>query len=91
MEKIVTDVTYLYSRGTVQYLSVFLDLYNNEILELEVSDRNDLELVIRPLQRLLSTKKSDLAPDAIIPRKSIHFYSLRALARATWNYTEYVS
>jgi putative transposase len=64
MEKIVTDVTYMYCRGTVQYLSVFLDLYNNEILELEVSDRNDLGLVMRPLQRLLCTRK-DLVAEAI--------------------------
>ncbi|MUG71943.1 IS3 family transposase [Paenibacillus validus] len=81
MEKIVTDVTYLYSRGTVQYLSVFLDLYNNEILELEVSDRNDLELVIRPLQRLLSTKKSDLAPDAIIHSDQGNQYTSIAYGR----------
>jgi putative transposase len=59
MEKIVTDVTYLMSRGTAQYMSVFLDLYNNEILELEVGNQNDLGLVMRPLQRLLARRNKD--------------------------------
>jgi transposase InsO family protein len=66
MEKIVSDVTYLYSRGTVQYLSVFLDLYNNEILDYEVSDRNDLELVMKPLQRILQSRSGELSPSTTI-------------------------
>jgi putative transposase len=66
MRKIVSDVTYLYSRGTVHYLSVFLDLYNNEILDYEVSDRNDLELVMRPLQRILLHRKTEISTDTII-------------------------
>jgi putative transposase len=66
MEKIVSDVTYLPSQGSVQYMSVFLDLNNNEILDLEVSDRNDLELVMRPLQRILEDRSKDITPATII-------------------------
>jgi putative transposase len=66
LEKIVSDVTFLFSRGTVQYMSVFLDLHNNEILDSEVSDRNDLQLVMQPLQRLLETRKHDITPATII-------------------------
>lgn len=66
MEKIVTDVTYLFSRGTVQYMSVFLDLNNNEILDLEISNRNDLELVMRPLKRILHQRSTEITSSTII-------------------------
>jgi putative transposase len=66
MEKIVSDVTYLYSQGTVQYLSVFLDLYNNEILDYEVGNQNDLQLVIKPLQRILLQRKKEITSDTLI-------------------------
>lgn len=66
LEKIVSDVTYLFSRGSVQYMCVFLDLHNNEILDFEVSDRNDLELVMRPLQRILMQRSKEITPSTII-------------------------
>jgi transposase InsO family protein len=66
MEKIVTDVTYLFSQGTVQYMCVFLDLHNNEILDFEVSGQNDLGLVIRPLQRILKQRGKEISPSTII-------------------------
>ncbi|MBW5445635.1 IS3 family transposase [Cohnella sp. CFH 77786] len=66
MEKIVSDVTYMFSRGTVQYMSVFLDLHNNEILDLEVSHHNDLELVMRPLQRILEKRSKEITSSTII-------------------------
>jgi putative transposase len=66
MQKIVSDVTYLFSRGTVQYLSVFLDLYNNEILDYEVSNHNDLALVMRPLKRMILQRKTEITSDTII-------------------------
>jgi transposase InsO family protein len=65
LEKVAVDVTYLYSRGTVQYLSVFLDLFNNEILEYEISSRNDLELVIAPLKRLLHANRRKITKQSI--------------------------
>jgi transposase InsO family protein len=66
LEKIVSDVTYLFSQGIVQYMCVFLDLHNNEILDFEVSYHNDLELVMRPLQRVLVQRKKEITTSTII-------------------------
>ena len=38
MQKIVTDVTYIKHNGKWYYLAGYLDLFNNEILEWELSD-----------------------------------------------------
>ena len=56
MEKIVTDVTYIKYRGKWYYLAAYLDLFNNEVLEWELSDTFDNFLVMRPAQRLLKKK-----------------------------------
>ena len=58
MQKIVTDVTYIRHRGKWYYLAAYLDLYNNEILEWELSDTFDNHLVMRPAERLLKKAKS---------------------------------
>jgi transposase InsO family protein len=53
MQKIVTDVTYIKHQGKWYYLALYLDLFNNEILEWELCDTFDHFLVIHPAQRLL--------------------------------------
>ena len=53
MQKIVTDVTYIKHAGKWYYLAGYLDLFNNEIIEWELSDTFDNFLVIRPAERLL--------------------------------------
>lgn len=53
MQKIVTDVTYIKHHGKWYYLALYLDLFNNEILEWELRDSFDHFLVIHPAQRLL--------------------------------------
>ena len=58
MEKVVTDVTYIKYRGKWYYLAAYLDLFNNEILEWEISDTFDNFLVMRPAERLLKRKMS---------------------------------
>jgi transposase InsO family protein len=58
MEKIVTDVTYIKYRGKWYYLAGYLDLFNNEIVEWELSDTFDNFLVMRPAERLLKKKMS---------------------------------
>ena len=58
MQKIVTDVTYLKFRGKWHYLAAYLDLYNNEVLEWELSDTFDNLLVMRPAERLLKRTES---------------------------------
>jgi transposase InsO family protein len=51
-QKLVTDITYVRIGETFVYLSAVLDLYNNEIVAWEVTERNDLELVINTLKQL---------------------------------------
>jgi transposase InsO family protein len=58
LEKIVTDVTYIKYRDKWYYLAAYLDLFNNEILEWELSDTFDNFLVMRPAERLLKKKMS---------------------------------
>ena len=58
MQKIVTDVTYIKHNGKWYYLAGYLDLFNNEILEWELSDTFDNFLVMKPAERLLKRKMS---------------------------------
>lgn len=58
MQKIVTDVTYIRYRGKWFYLAAYLDLFNNEIVEWELSDIFDNFLVMRPAERLLKKTES---------------------------------
>ena len=58
MQKIVTDVTYIKHNGKWYYLAGYLDLFNNEIVEWELSDTFDNLLVMRPAERLLKRKMS---------------------------------
>lgn len=58
MQKIVTDVTYIKHRGKWFYLAAYLDLFNNEIVEWELSDTFDNFLVLRPARRLLEKTES---------------------------------
>lgn len=53
MQKIVTDVTYIRYRGKWFYLAAFLDLFNNKIVQWELSNTFDNFLVMRPAERLL--------------------------------------
>ena len=57
-QKVVTDVTYIKFRGKWHYLAAYLDLYNNEILEWELSDTFDNLLVMKPAERLLKKTES---------------------------------
>ncbi len=58
MQKIVTDVTYIKYNRKWYYLAAYLDLFNNEIVEWELSDTFDNLLVMRPAERLLKKKMS---------------------------------
>lgn len=57
-EKWVTDITYLTFNGKRLYLSVLMDLYNNEVVAYEVSERNNLKLVLDTLNK--ATKKRNV-------------------------------
>ncbi len=58
MEKIVTDVTYIKHNRKWYYLAAYLDLFNNEIVEWELSETFDNFLVMRPAERLLKKRMS---------------------------------
>ena len=58
MQKVVTDVTYIKNKGKWYYLACYLDLFNNEILDWELSDTFDNHLVMRPAKRILEKAKS---------------------------------
>ena len=58
LEKVVTDVTYIKHNGKWYYLAGYLDLFNNEIVEWELSDTFDNFLVMKPAERLLKRKMS---------------------------------
>ncbi|MDN4621115.1 IS3 family transposase, partial [Paenibacillus sp. PsM32] len=55
-QKLVTDVTYVRTGNTFVYLSVVLDLYNNEVKAWVVSERNDLKLVTDTIEQLDNEK-----------------------------------
>lgn len=55
-QKWVTDITCLIFNGQRLYLSVIMDLYNNEVIAYHVSSRNDLKLVIDTLKKARSKR-----------------------------------
>lgn len=55
-QKYVTDITYIQVGDSFYYLSVILDLYNNEVLAWEISKRNDLDLVLNTLDHLIQKR-----------------------------------
>lgn len=68
LEKLVTDITYIKHKGKWNYLACFLDLYNNEIIEWELSTILDNYLVINPAKRLLEKNKKYRIPQAFAQR-----------------------
>lgn len=40
------------------YLSAILDLYNNEIVAYEISERNDLQLVLKTVKKAIKNEMS---------------------------------
>lgn len=78
MEKIATDITYLNSRGKVQYLNVFLDSYHSEILEYEVGNNDALQLVIQSLKRLFKKRNKGLTQTTTIHSDQGNQYTSKA-------------
>ena len=54
LEKLVTDVSYIYSQEGRMYLSVIKDLYDNSILAYTISRFNDLKLVMDNVQQVIN-------------------------------------
>ena len=52
----VSDITYLYGRERIEYLSIIVDLYNKEIVAWQISRHPDKELCIETLNILASKR-----------------------------------
>lgn len=76
MQKIVTDVTYIRHRGKWYYLACFLDLFNNEILDYELSDTFDNFLVMKPAKRILEKTKSTNTPILLHSDQGVQYSSV---------------
>ena len=57
LQKVVSDITYIKHSGKWFFLVCYLDLFNNEIVEWELSDAFDNCFVIRSARRLLEKAK----------------------------------
>lgn len=75
LQKIVTDVTYIKYRGKWFYLAAYLDLFNNEILEWELSDTFDNFLIMRPAERLLKKTESTDHPVLLHSDQGVQYSS----------------
>jgi len=75
LQKVVTDVTYISHNGKWYYLCAYLDLYNNEILEWEISGKFDNLLVMRPAERLLKRTESTTHPILLHSDQGVQYSS----------------
>ncbi|MCU5571447.1 DDE-type integrase/transposase/recombinase [Bacillus cereus] len=56
-EKWVTDITYLPFGTEMLYLSSIMDLYNNEIIAYEISNRQDVTLVLKTIEKAIKSQQ----------------------------------
>ncbi len=75
MQKIVTDVTYIKFKGKWYYLACYLDLFNNEILDYELSDVFNNFLVMKPAKRILEKAKSTATPILLHSDQGVQYSS----------------
>jgi putative transposase len=50
-QKVVTDITYISDGIRFYYLSVIQDLFNNKIVAWNISERNDVQLVLDTVEQ----------------------------------------
>ena len=75
MRKLVTDVTYIKNKGKWYYLACYLDLFNNEIVDWELSDVFDNLLVMKPAKRILEKAKSTGTPILLHSDQGVQYSS----------------
>ncbi|WP_231372367.1 IS3 family transposase [Listeria monocytogenes] len=63
LEKLTTDITYLYFGDCRLYLSSIMDLYNGEIVAYSIGEKQDTELVLDTLNQLSLPEGSLLHSD----------------------------
>ncbi len=54
LQKLVTDVSYIYCQEGRMYLSVIKDLYDNSIIAYQISQFNDLKLVMDTVKQVIN-------------------------------------
>lgn len=62
LQKIATDITYIRHKKKWYFLVCFLDLFNNEIVEWQLSDNMDALFVVKTAKRLLEKTKRTKTP-----------------------------
>ena len=76
MEKLVTDITYLYFGNCRRYLSSIMDLYNREIVAYSISECQDTDFVLDTLHQL------ELAQGALLHSDQGSVYTSKAYYQA---------
>lgn len=76
LQKLVTDITYLYFGQCKLYLSSIMDLYNREIVAYTISETQDTAFVMDTLNQL------DLAPGALLHSDQGSVYTSKAYYQA---------
>ena len=56
LEKLVTDVSYIYCQKGRMYISVIKDLYDNSILAYKISKFNDMNTVMNNIKEIINDK-----------------------------------
>ncbi|MBC1528690.1 IS3 family transposase [Listeria seeligeri] len=74
LEKLTTDITYLYFGNCRLYLSSIMDLYNGEIVAYSIGEKQDTALVLDTLNRLDLPKGSLLHSDQGSVYTSYEYY-----------------
>ena len=74
-QKIVTDVTYIKFHGKFYYLACYIDLFNREVIDYELSDIFDNILVMKPAKRILEKTKSTITPILLHSDQGVQYSS----------------
>ena len=62
LEKLVTDVSYIYCQEGRMYLSIIKDLYDNSILTYNISMFNDMNIVINTIDKIINDNWNETFP-----------------------------
>ncbi|PFM80690.1 hypothetical protein COJ46_10810 [Bacillus sp. AFS077874] len=73
--KWVTDITYLIFNGKRLYLSIIQDLYINEIVSYQISERNDIKPVLDTVKKAI--KKRDVSELLLHSNQGFQYTSKR--------------
>lgn len=78
LQKLVTDVSYVYHKGGRLFLSVLKDLYDNSIVSYQISKHNDLKLVMDTMRQFIEEYEDELPfPCAIHSDQGFQYTSLQ--------------